>query len=374
MTSNTSPFELFLVTTPGLEGMLATEATEAGFKVTGQSVGGVTLTGGWPDVWRANLQLRGAGKVLARIAAFPAVHLAQLDKRATTVPWKAFLRRDVPVRVEAACRKSKIYHSGAAAQRVSKAIEASGITVHDDAEVTVMARIEDNMTTISIDTSGELLHRRGSKQAMAKAPLRETIAAMILRQCGYTGSESVIDPLCGSGTFVIEAAEIAAGLMPGRNRGFAFEKLRTFDAAAWTAMLKAQPPIRTLPPGIRFHGFDRDAGAIKSSTANATRAGVSHLITLSQQPITALLPPEGPPGLIIMNPPYGTRMGEARKLTDLYQTIGDVMRKNFAGWRVGLVTSNTQLARTTKLPFKPQTQSILHGGLRVTLFQTAPLG
>ena len=128
-----------------------------------------------------------------------------------------------------------------------------------------MVRIEDDYCTFSVDTSGEPLHRRGHKEAVGKAPMRETLAALFLRQCGYDGAEPVLDPMCGSGTFVIEAAEMAAGLAPGRTRRFAFEDLAGFDAEAWAEMKQA--PSRGTD--IIFHGSDRDAGAVKSAVANA---------------------------------------------------------------------------------------------------------
>src|SRR5581483_6296285 len=144
------------------------------------------------------------------------------------------LRPDAPFRVEAACKASRIYHDGAAAQRIRNAIrDALGATVSDDAEVAIKARIDDDLCTISVDTSGESLHKRGHKAEIAKAPIRENLAAMFLRQCGFDGAIPLLDPMCGSGTFVIEAAEIAAGLKPGRSRHFAFEQLATFDVKAW---------------------------------------------------------------------------------------------------------------------------------------------
>lgn len=131
-------------------------------------------------------------------------------------------------------------------------------------------RIEDNLCVFSVDTSGEGLHKRGHKSAVGKAPMRENLAALFLRECGFNGNEPVVDPMCGSGTFVIEAAEIAKGLLPGRSRSFAFEKLATFDANAW-AELKQQGEARETD--VLFHGSDRNAGAVEMSTANAERAG-----------------------------------------------------------------------------------------------------
>ncbi len=232
-----TPFEIFLVAPPGLENLLCAEALEKGFDGATVTPGGVTLTGGWPEVWRANLELRGASRVLARIGSFRAMHLAQLDKRSRKFPWADILRPDIPIRVDVTCKASRIYHAGAATQRIETALrESLGATIATDAPLRLMARIEDDLCTFSLDTSGEPLHKRGHKEAVGKAPMRETLASLFLRQCGYTGSEPVVDPMCGSGTFVIEAAEIARGLKPGRSRDFAFEQFASFDPGIWQQM------------------------------------------------------------------------------------------------------------------------------------------
>jgi len=369
--STSAEFEIFLSAAPGLEAALCAEALARSFKAPRAVPGGVTIKGRWPDVWRANLELRGAGHVLARIAAFPVSHLSQLDKRARKVAWDKVLRADVPFRVEASCKASKIYHSGAAVERIERAISKEfGAASSPDAVVCLKARIERNVCTIAVDTSGESLHKRGFKEAVAKAPMRETMAALFLRQCGYDGTEPVLDPMCGSGTFVIEAAEIAAGLKPGRTRHFAFEHLVTFDPKAWTQMREDNDTVST---ALRFYGSDRDAGAIRMSRANAERAGVGNQIDFSQCLVEDLTAPVGPPGLVIVNPPYGDRVGDRRQLQMLYRSLGGTLLSRFSGWRVGLVTSEVALAKTTGLPFAQPSPPVLHGGLRIMLFQTEPL-
>ncbi|MCR9110400.1 class I SAM-dependent RNA methyltransferase [uncultured Marivita sp.] len=371
MTQDT-PLEIFLSGTPGFEHLLRDEAAALGFANATAVPGGVTCDGDWSEVWRANLMLRGASRVLARIARFRAMHLAQLDKRARKIDWPALLRADVPYRVEATCRKSRIYHAGAATQRVETAIaDALGSSPTEKAGLTIRVRIEDDLCEISLDTSGEGLHKRGHKHATGKAPMRETLSALFLRACGYDGSEPVIDPMCGSGTFVIEAAEGALGLAPGRARRFGFEDLASFDAIKWAELKSALPaPQKT---DLRFYGFDRDAGAIANATANAERAGVSEITTFTHQAVTDLTPPEGPPGLVIVNPPYGARIGNRKLLFALYGSFGTVMKERFKGWRVGIVTSDKGLARTTGLHFHNVSAPIPHGGLKVQLFQTGPL-
>lgn len=369
--TDTAPLDIFLSGTPGLEHLLRDEAAALGFANAQSVPGGVTCTGGWSEVWRANLMLRGAGRVLARVARFRAMHLAQLDKRARKLDWTGLLRAEIPYRVEATCRKSRIYHAGAATERVENAIaDALGIRPADKAGLTVRVRIEDDLCEISLDTSGEGLHKRGHKQAIGKAPMRETLAALFLRACGYTGSEPVIDPMCGSGTFVIEAAEMALGLAPGRDRRFGFEDLASFDADRWSE-LKAALPAPT-PTDLRFHGFDRDAGAIANATANADRAGVSAITSFTHQAVADLTAPVGPPGLVIVNPPYGARIGNRNLLFALYGSFGTVMKDRFKGWRVGIVTSDKGLARATGLNFRNVSAPSPHGGLKIQLFQTGP--
>lgn len=362
-------FEIFATAPPGLEPLLLQQVQAAGFAGAQAVPGGVTFPGGWPEVWRANLELRGAGHILARFGSFLAFHLAQLDKRSRKFPWTDTLRPDIPVRVEVSCHKSKIYHAGAAQQRIETALrEEAGIAIAADAPVTLKVRIFDNTVTLSVDTSGESLHKRGHKEAVGKAPMRETLASLFLAHCGYDGSEPVVDPMCGSGTFVIEAAEIARALQPGRSRDFAFMQLASYDPDAFAAM--ATTPRDT---DLRFYGSDRDTGAVRNATANAERAGVGDIVTFAHHAISDLPRPPGPPGLVMVNPPYGARIGNRNLLFPLYGALGATLKDRFRGWRVGLVTSEPGLAKATGLPFTPDRLQVPHGGLRVTLFRTDPL-
>ena len=368
--SDPQTFEIFLVTVPGLEQVLCDEALERGFAGAVAVPGGVTFQGGWPDVWRANLVLRGATRVLARIGGFLAFHLAQLDKRSRKFPFGDLLRTDVPLRVQVTTKASNIYHAGAAAQRIETALtDTHGLTLDPRAELVLKVRIDDNNVLFSLDTSGESLHKRGHKEAVGKAPMRETLASLMLRQAGFTGTEPVVDPMCGSGTFVIEAAEIAAGLLPGRSRSFAFQQLTNYDEAVFDAM-KSMPIHQ---PPAHFYGSDRDAGAIRMATANAERAGIAPLTHFANHAAGELTPPEGPAGLVIVNPPYGARIGNKQLLYPLYGTLGKTLLTRFKGWRVALVTSEPALAKATGLPWKPQGPAIAHGGMKVWLWQTPPL-
>ncbi len=362
-------FDIYLVATPGLEAPLLAEAREAGFPAEAAE-GGVAFRGGWLDVWRANLELRGATRVLARIGAFRVLHLAQLDKRSRKFPWADFLPRGVVLKVEVTCKRSKVYHAGAASQRVERAlVEELGAVLDPASALVVKVRIEDDLCTISLDSTGESLHKRGHKEAVGKAPMRETMAAMFLREAGFTGAEPVLDPMCGSGTFPIEAAEIALGLQPGRSRSFAFESFASFDAAAFDQLRQG---ARHAAPEFRFYGSDRDAGAILSARKNAERAGVGELTIFENRSISDITPPEGPKGLVMINPPYGARIGNKKPLFALHGALGQVLKERFSGWRVAIVTSEGSLAKATGLPLEAGPY-VAHGGLKVRLYQTKPL-
>ncbi|WP_291845086.1 class I SAM-dependent RNA methyltransferase [Maricaulis sp.] len=377
--ANDTGFEIFLGVVPGLEPALCAELTALGFDKPRPEPGGVTIVGGWADVWRANLEVRGASRILARFDSFRVVHLSQLDKRAHRFDWKGLLRPDMPVKVEASCRRSKIYHAGAAAERVAKAIEAvAGTPTSDEAGLCVRVRIDDNLCTLSVDTSGELLHRRGFKAEVSKAPIRETMASLFLREAGFDGAEPVLDPMCGSGTFVIEAAEIAAGLLPGRSRNFAFELLAGFDRAAWRSLKSARTETAAARAAAtfgaaRYRGSDRDPGAVRMSRTNAERAGLAGVTDFDVVPVKELARPDGPPGLVIVNPPYGARIGNKKALYAVYGAFGEAMRMHFSGWRVALVTTDPALVRATRLPFGQPGRPVDHGGLKVRLHLTGPL-
>ena len=271
-------------------------------------------------------------------------------------------------------RKSKIYHAGAAVERLERAISeefgAPIVKSVTEAEIVIKVRIDDNNLILSVDTSGEGLHKRGHKQAMGKAPLRETMAALALRACGYKGHEPVLDPMCGSGTFLIEAAEVARNLLAGRARSFAFEKLASFDSAQVKSL---REHWKTKETEQRFYGSDRNVNVLGFAKENAARAGVEELCTFAPTPLSEVVRPEGPAGLVIVNPPYGARIGKKKDLFSLYSAFGDVMRDRFEGWRVGMITADDQLAQATKLPWQPVGAPIAHGGLKVRLYQTHAL-
>jgi putative N6-adenine-specific DNA methylase len=358
--------DIFVVVIPGLEEIAAAEARERGIDIEAVVPGGIVARGDWTTVWRANLVLRCASRILVRLASFPARDPAELDRALGQIDWSDVLRPGILTRVDATVHKSRLRHSGMVADRVTQAAARVTGKVGTTPAARLFVRLERDHCTISIDSSGAPLHKRGFKQAVATAPLRETMAAAFLRACDYRPTEGLVDPMCGSGTIPIEAAEIAAGLWPGRSRAFAFEQLATFDPAHW-AELKAMPGPETANGPI--HASDRSRKALDAAAANAARAGISDRITFHTAPVLRLQGTDAPSGLVLVNPPYGERIGEHGPLRSLHATLGRVLRERYRGWRVGLVSSDPTLVAATGLAIAPATPPVPHGGLDVRLYR-----
>ncbi|MDG1665841.1 MAG: THUMP domain-containing protein [Hellea sp.] len=371
----TDKFEIFITTQLGLEHLLQDEIKKFEFTDPVLLVGGVSITGDWVDVWKANLYLRGATKVLARIGEFRAFHLAQLDKRARKFPWHITIPKGMSIKAEVVTnRKNKIYHAGAAVERIERAIsEELGSKIAgsiSSADIVLKIRIIDNNVIISLDTSGDGLYKRGYKLATGKAPIRENIAALALYYCGYSGNEPVIDPMCGSGTIIIEAAEISRNLMPGRNRKFAFQKFNSYDEKLIEHFVKKW---QNKASALTFTGMDRNHNVVEHSYQNSIRAGIDDISNFKTQSIEKLTRPNGPAGLVIVNPPYGSRIGKKKDLFSLYRKFGEKMKNEFSGWRVGMITSDNALAQSTKLPFESSELAISNGGLKIRVYKTGIL-
>jgi len=214
-----------------------------------------------------------------------------------------------------------------------------------------------------MDSSGELLHRRGYRQAVAKAPLRETLAAAMLLASGWDKKSPLIDPFCGSGTIAIEAALLASGLPPGGNRRFAFMNWPTYDKNLWQEVLFKVKPLSGLETIIL--ASDRDAGAVQMARENAQRAGVADLIHIECQAVSSIRPPEEP-GWIVTNPPYGVRVSSGKDLRNLYAQLGNVLRAKCPGWHLAILGSDPMLLGQIGVKLTPSF-SITNGGIPVRL-------
>jgi putative N6-adenine-specific DNA methylase len=392
MSPSTPPrFELFASTAPGLESIAAGELKALGVRGR-QEIGGLSFGGDLDRIYQANLWLRTASRVVARIGRFHASTFYELERRSKKLRWADFLPEAGAVEVRVTSRKSKLYHSDAVAERVLSAIgrvappgtELSVAGDHRQANENVdegggssqlfIVRIVHDECEISADTSGELLHRRGYRTEIAKAPLRETLAAAIVLASGWRPNGPLIDPMCGSGTIPIEAALFARRIAPGANRQFQFMNWPNFDAALWKAIIdEARGAV--IDARLDIRGSDRDAGAISSAARNAERASVAADIRFALSSLSGSIAeledvPDGE-GWILTNPPYGIRVGERGELRDLYATLGANLR-NKEGWRLGVLTTDRALAGQMRLPLRSRFNS-RNGGIPVSFLVSAKL-
>lgn len=378
------PLSLFASVAPGLEALCAAELAARGVRGAVET-GGVAWEGTADDLFRANLHLRTAGRVLVRAARFGARGFPELEKRARKVPWADFVAAGQPFRLRVTAKKSKLYHERAIEERLLRfvaeetgAAPATGATpgdeddggAGDDAQLFVVRVFRDEVW-VSADASGEHLHRRGYRQATAKAPLRETLGAAVVLGAGWDAASPLLDPMCGAGTIPIEAALLARRIAPGlasadgRPRAFAFQRWPGFDAAAWARVVdEARAAILPAAPAPIL-GSDRDAGAVEAARANAARAGVAHDVTFEPKALSAAEPPVGP-GVLATNPPYGLRVGEADALRDLYAALGNLARRRLAGWTVAMVAANPRLEGHAGLPFREAWRT-QNGGIPIRL-------
>jgi putative N6-adenine-specific DNA methylase len=374
---------VFVVCAPGLEPVTAQEVTGLGLAGAVEP-GGVSLKATLADVARFNRALRTASRVLVRLGMpFMARDFAALEQRAGQLPWERFLTPGQPVHVRATSHRSRLYHTNAVAERVLRGLtarlgQAAPLAPFDDDHAAetqlIVVRIAADRCTVSVDSSGPGLWRRGYRLATAKAPLRETLAAALVLTSDWDRVSPLVDPFCGSGTIAIEAALLAAGIAPNAARRFAFEHWPsvndTRDGTETTGDggLKTAGHVRLPPSSTRLFGFDRDAGAIEAARANAERAGVAGWITFARQSISDLAVPPGP-GWIVTNPPYGARVSPGHDLRNLYARFGAVVAERAGNWAVTLLTPDPKLASITHLRLS-QFLSTDNGGLPVGLFRT----
>jgi putative N6-adenine-specific DNA methylase len=382
--ASSSRLDVFAVATPGVAPLVAAECVALGLTPREVSTAGVALDLTPAELFTLNCWTRLASRVLVRLAQFEARDFATLEKQAARVPWARVLTAGAPVRLRVTCRKSRLYHSDAVAERVARSLTAvmPGVQVSgrarddedddgaDDAAVSqlIVVRFDRDRCTISADSSGALLHRRGWRQAVAKAPLRETLAAMMLAAVPWDGDVPLVDPFCGSGTIGIEAALRVRRMAPGLARSFAMERWPEADGAAYDAVRQAARDAMLPGVGAPIVLRDRDAGAIAAARANAERAGVLGDLHIEQGALSETdLAGLGPRGLLLTNPPYGLRVSDGADLRALYARLGDVLRTGGPGWRLGmLVPPDRALAGQLRLRRTPAVRSA-NGGLPVEL-------
>ncbi len=359
-----APLAAFAVAPPGFADLVAVELVALGLGGVRAVEGGAEFADGWPAVWRANLWSRVASRVLVRVACFEADTFSRLEVGLARVEWARWLPPGCPLEIRVAKRQTRLFHTGKVAE-VTRGALARGAGAREpapgEAPLRLQVRVDGPGVTVSLDTSGEHLHRRGYRARTGAAPLRENLAAGLLLRAGYGGAEPLLDPLCGSGTLAVEAALLALGRAPGRRRRFAFEALPGFDPRAWAAEQAAADSAarRDLPAPV--FASDRDPGAVALAAAAGRAAGLAEHLQVAVAELGELMAPaEG--GLLVANPPYGVRLpGGAEAL----RALGRAVRGPFRGWRWAVVTGRgggRGLGGTSRFPFQ-------NGGIALDLVQ-----
>ncbi len=363
----------FAVCAPGLEPVCARELKALGAQDLEAQEGGVAFSGRLEMVYKANLWLRAAGRVLLRLADFRVRGWRDLLRQGAAVPWEVYLPAGASLYVSVSLQQSNLKHSGRIAQELlaaaSQRLSGLGLapprqaTSADQAQQRVLVRAATRRCVFSLDTSGAHLHRRGYRLKPGKAPLREDLAAGLLHLAGFDPHEPLYDPMCGSGTLAIEAGLMARTLAPGRGRGFAFETWPAHRAATWQHLLsQAAEQARERPPAAILAG-DRSAQALAAARQNAGRAGLDRQIDFRPGDFFAQ-PPPADEGMLVLNPPYGPRLGGPTPA--LASQIGRHLRERYSGWRYGLVLPGR--AWLARLGLTPSGQVLVpHGGERVYL-------
>lgn len=346
------PFNCFAAVPRGAEELAAAELAAVGIQDLKPGKGGVAFSTDQAGLYRANLWLRTASRVLVQLAVFPCSNPAELYAGVYALSWHELITPDMTLSVDCSLRDSALTHSGFVALKTKDAVvdrirEACGSRPNVDTalpDVRINVHLHKNICTISLDSSGDSLDRRGYRLERNEAPLRETLAAAVVALTGWDGTIPLADPMCGSGTIPVEAALMAAHIPPGLQRQFGFQRWLDFDSGLWAHICaEAEAGIRRLPIGL-VTGYDLDNKALLLAGRNCSKAGLEGQIHFFHAALQEFRP-DGDTGVVIINPPYGKRLGEEEDLRELYCQIGDVMKKQCRGWTGYVLTGNLELAK-----------------------------
>jgi len=364
----------------GLEPILANELESLGAANVDTGRGGVNFSGDHAVLYKANLWLRTAVRVLQPILECNVFSTDELYDAVRTIRWDEFMTVDHTLAVDCNVRDSAITHSQYAARRVKDAIcdqfrDRTGLRPSVDAErpaIGLNLHISRNRMILSLDSSWDSLHKRGYRPIQTRAPLNEALAAGLLMHLGYDGSEPLADWMCGSGTFLIEGLWIAQNRPPGLTRKwFSFFGRPDFDRALWAAI--RDDARQGLIAKVEFPptGSDMREDAVHFARENAAAAGVGNILQIEKNELGGAHPGFAEkPGLMICNPPYGERLGEEEELIPLYRRMGQKFAENWPGWRLAVFTSNNMLAKQIRLPVV-RWSPFYNGGLECRLWEFA---
>jgi putative N6-adenine-specific DNA methylase len=368
--------EAMFATCPrGLEGALLAELETCGARETHAVGGGVHFSGDRAVRYRTNLESRIASRILLRVAQAPYRTEQDVYDAAHAVHWAERFGVEHSIRVDVSAIRCPLKSLEFVTLRIKDAVcdrfrADTGRRPDVDTrspDARVHAFLDERNLTLYLDTSGEPLWKRGLRGETGEAPLRENLAAGLIALSGWRPEEPFFDPMCGSGTLLAEAAQIALGIAPGSRRGFAFERLRDFDAVLWGGIREASRAREAARPAPAIFGSDRDSRALDHARAALEHAGLAEHVKLARADVREVAAP-APAGVLVTNPPYGVRVGEDAGLAAFYPQLGDALKARFAGWRCYILTADLRLAKLIGLKASKRTP-LFNGPLECRLFE-----
>jgi putative N6-adenine-specific DNA methylase len=370
---SSSRSESFFASCPrGLEELLLQELRSFQVEQANPVPGGVAFSGDWETCYRANLWSRIASRILWRVADFSYRDESELYAGAKAVDWPRYFAVKRKIRVNVTAQKSPLKSLEFATLKVKDAVcdlfrDKVGSRPDVDRaspDVRIHAFLEEAKGILYLDTSGEALFKRGWRMDIAEAPIRENLAAGIVMLTGWKFDQPLLDPMCGGGTLLSEAAAMARGRAPGAKRSFGFEKLAIFNSGLWEKV-KNERKLAEVEP--RLYGSDSDPEALKAARRNLGAAGVERWVKLEQADVLEREPP-GEAGVMVANPPYGERIGSAEELAAFYPKLGDALKKRFAGWNCFFFTADQRLPKLIRLQPARRTP-LWNGSLECRLYE-----
>ncbi len=359
----------------GLEALLLQELTTLGATDLRQTDGGVGFSGPLVTMYRANLESRLASRILLEVAHVPYRNEQDIYVAASAIPWPQWFTPLRTIKVKTSAQHCPLKSLDFVTLRIKDAVcdtftrlKGARPSVNSSRpDIRIDAFLDATHLTLYLGTTGDSLFKRGFRQSTVEAPLRENLAAGIVQLTGWNGTTPLLDPLCGGGTIPLEAAMIARHIPPGLGRRFAFELFSNFDQTAWkTVQAKAQAKqLSTSPAPI--YASDRDARAVQTAKDQFARAGVADDIALTQTDLFDLTPPQEP-GIIVMNPPYGVRLGTQADLDVFYPKLGAWLKTRCVGWRVYLFTGDLRAPKLIGLAPSKRTP-LFNGAIECRLYE-----
>jgi putative N6-adenine-specific DNA methylase len=368
--------EKFFATCPrGLEPLLAEELRQWKAESIHAVGGGVGFEGDFLFCYRVNLESRIASRVLWQVRAGGYRSEDDIYEAAYSLPWTDWFDPARTIRVDISATKSPLTSLNFVTLKIKDAVcdkvrRLSGRRPDIDTrrpDVPIQGHLTDRDFTLYLDTTGEPLFKRGQRLATGEAPLRENLAAGILRLAGWSPDTPLLDPMCGSGTILLEAACIALDIAPGLGRHFAFEKLKNFDPRRWRELWQRSAARQKAKVPLPIYGSDLSGDALKAARANFKAAGLANVVSLKRANVLEIAAP-AKEGIIVTNPPYGVRLGEQQQLAAFYPKLGDVLKKKFCGWRVYLFSADMRLPKLIRLAVSKRIP-LFNGALECRLYE-----